>query len=166
MVVGEMGMLDDAIREHLELKRRRGADPGEVDREQAEALAPVSDRQLSAEDVQEQDGPLDELLAPETGTPAIETLGADSREELPETAELDMERALRDDRESEQVAAVVPHDADEHGSFEWDAPDDFDAPSAAELPAKHHPARGDVDAPAEQTRPGSLNPQSDSPRRH
>jgi len=27
-----MGLLDDAIRDHLELKRRRGADPGEVAR--------------------------------------------------------------------------------------------------------------------------------------
>ena len=35
-----MGLLDDAIREHLELKRRRGADPGEVAREQHEALMP------------------------------------------------------------------------------------------------------------------------------
>jgi len=36
-----MGLLDDAIREHLELKRRNGADPGEVAREQQEALTPV-----------------------------------------------------------------------------------------------------------------------------
>ena len=33
-----MGLLDDAIREHLELKRRRGADPGEVARQESEAL--------------------------------------------------------------------------------------------------------------------------------
>jgi hypothetical protein len=33
-----MGLLDDAIREHLELKRRRGADPGEVERQENEAL--------------------------------------------------------------------------------------------------------------------------------
>lgn len=33
-----MGLLDDAIREHLELKRLRGADPGEVAREEQEAL--------------------------------------------------------------------------------------------------------------------------------
>jgi hypothetical protein len=37
-----MGDLDDAIREHLELKRRRGADPTEVAREEQEALAPVT----------------------------------------------------------------------------------------------------------------------------
>jgi hypothetical protein len=33
-----MGLLDDAIREHLELKRRRGADPEEVARQEDEAL--------------------------------------------------------------------------------------------------------------------------------
>jgi hypothetical protein len=35
-----MGLLEDAIREHLELKRLRGADPTEVAREQREALEP------------------------------------------------------------------------------------------------------------------------------
>ncbi|MDP9294014.1 MAG: hypothetical protein M3O90_06260 [Actinomycetota bacterium] len=35
-----MGLLDDAIREHLELKRRRGADPHDVEREEQEALGP------------------------------------------------------------------------------------------------------------------------------
>jgi hypothetical protein len=36
-----MGLLDDAIREHLELKRLRGADPGVVAREEQDALGPV-----------------------------------------------------------------------------------------------------------------------------
>ncbi len=36
-----MGLLDDAIREHLELKRRRGADPSEVARQEHEALGPA-----------------------------------------------------------------------------------------------------------------------------
>jgi hypothetical protein len=36
-----MGLLDDAIREHLDLKRRRGADPTEVERAEREALGPV-----------------------------------------------------------------------------------------------------------------------------
>jgi hypothetical protein len=36
-----MGLLDDAIKEHLELKRRRGADPTEIEREEREALGPV-----------------------------------------------------------------------------------------------------------------------------
>ncbi len=34
-----MGLLDDAIRDHLELKRRHGADPGEVARIENEALS-------------------------------------------------------------------------------------------------------------------------------
>ncbi|MBV8989497.1 MAG: hypothetical protein JO321_14440 [Solirubrobacterales bacterium] len=36
-----MGLLDDAIRDHLDLKRRRGADPGEIARLEHEALGPV-----------------------------------------------------------------------------------------------------------------------------
>jgi hypothetical protein len=36
-----MGVLDDAIREHLDLKRSRGADPTEIERLEREALGPV-----------------------------------------------------------------------------------------------------------------------------
>src|SRR5881392_838668 len=36
-----MGLLDEAIKEHLELKRRRGADPEDVAREEREALGPA-----------------------------------------------------------------------------------------------------------------------------
>ncbi len=36
-----MGLLDDAIREHMELKRLRGADPAVVAREERDALGPV-----------------------------------------------------------------------------------------------------------------------------
>ena len=36
-----MGVLDDAIREHLDLKRRRGADDAEIERAEAEALGPA-----------------------------------------------------------------------------------------------------------------------------
>jgi hypothetical protein len=43
-----MGLLDDAIREHLDLKRRRGADPSEVERDEREALGPVRRNQAPA----------------------------------------------------------------------------------------------------------------------
>jgi hypothetical protein len=36
-----MGLLDEAIREHLELKRRRGADASEISRQESDALGPV-----------------------------------------------------------------------------------------------------------------------------
>src|SRR5919204_5838978 len=39
-----MGLLDDAIREHLELKRQHGADPDEVARQEQEALGPAERR--------------------------------------------------------------------------------------------------------------------------
>ena len=47
-----MGLLDDAIREHLELKRLRGADPTEVARQEREALGPA--RRVA--DAQEEEG--------------------------------------------------------------------------------------------------------------
>jgi hypothetical protein len=36
-----MGLLDDAIRDHLDLKRRSGADPADIERAEREALGPV-----------------------------------------------------------------------------------------------------------------------------
>jgi hypothetical protein len=77
-----MGLLDDAIREHLELKRRRGADPGEVAREQREALDdPLDPEAWRVEDP----SPPGSAAAPQ---PA-----ADSNV-LEETAELDMQSVL------------------------------------------------------------------------
>ena len=46
MVCRRMGLLDDAIREHLELKRLRGADPGLVAREEHEAFGPFAPAML------------------------------------------------------------------------------------------------------------------------
>jgi hypothetical protein len=45
-----MGLLDDAIREHLELRRRHGADPGEVARQEHEALGRVRRGEAAAEE--------------------------------------------------------------------------------------------------------------------
>jgi hypothetical protein len=54
-----MGLLDDAIREHLDLKRRRGADPTEVERLEQEALGPVRRPGQPSEDVVFEDEVLD-----------------------------------------------------------------------------------------------------------
>jgi hypothetical protein len=45
MVCGGMGLLDDAIREHLELKRLKGADPGEVARAEHDALGSTPEQE-------------------------------------------------------------------------------------------------------------------------
>jgi hypothetical protein len=106
-----MGLLDEAIREHLELKRQRGADPGEVAREQREALempareASTDDAELAA-DV----GSAAPLVDPPTTPPPpdaapAEASGGDSALARPselatnmtvagETAELDMSSVL------------------------------------------------------------------------
>jgi hypothetical protein len=49
-----MGLLDDAIRDHLELKRRHGADPGEVARLENEALGPARREPAAAAPVAEE----------------------------------------------------------------------------------------------------------------
>ena len=87
-----MGLLDDAIREHLELKRRRGADPDSVAREEREALGPPRRGEFAApaeaapEDVLEPSAegvapaeapevppeePLDQLEPPPAAPPAL-----------------------------------------------------------------------------------------------
>ena len=46
-----MGLLDEAIREHLELKRLHGADAGEVARQEHEALGPVRREDIAIPDL-------------------------------------------------------------------------------------------------------------------
>ena len=44
-----MGMLDDAIREHLDLKRRQGTDPSEIAQLETEALGGKEDSEPEVE---------------------------------------------------------------------------------------------------------------------
>ena len=89
-----MGLLDDAIREHLELKRLRGADPGLVAREEHEAFGPVLGGEpadaggdvATHEDVQPADGDGDLEQASQDGGEAQAFSNAGQQE----TAELDM----------------------------------------------------------------------------
>ena len=100
-----MGLLDDAIREHLELKRLRGADPSEVAREQREALDPVP-RDGHPARSEHQEEPSDGLeFAEEASEPATSQRreptesanGVSAGDFSPinqETAELDMQTVL------------------------------------------------------------------------
>ena len=67
-----MGLLDDAIREHLELKRRRGADAEEVTRQEQEALGAPQRAEFAgaapaatAEPDAIEDAPVEDAPAPE-----------------------------------------------------------------------------------------------------
>jgi hypothetical protein len=73
-----MGLLEDAIREHLELKRQHGADPGEVTAQEREALGPI---QRGVEPLV-----LDREPAPEEAPAAHD----EPVEDLPEAAEPDL----------------------------------------------------------------------------
>ena len=152
-----MGLLDDAIREHLELKRRRGADPGEVAREQREALDTI-DGQAPAEDAataQDASGRPDVSGAPlvgrrasappdptvvghaSSGTGTVEPVEAAAPDEpaggagAGETAELDMSSVLGDEAGHEPTGGTTSEPADAGESLEWEMPADAAAREAA-----------------------------------
>jgi hypothetical protein len=75
-----MGILDDAIREHLELKRSHGASDDEIRRKEAEAFGPQ--RQAATADA-----PVDEptrLISPDADAGAEAPLGVEPLEAAPE----------------------------------------------------------------------------------
>src|SRR5437763_15829775 len=95
-----MGLLDEAIRDHLELKRRAGADPAEIAHAERAALAPVfpdQSRAVSAgEDVTEQVPR--RVLEADDGDAGAQAADGVSGEPIAdaggETVEIDMEAVL------------------------------------------------------------------------
>jgi hypothetical protein len=87
MVWNTVGLLEDAIREHLEFKRRRGADPSDVARLEGEAFGDVR-RGKEAHPPGSEAAPTgDERYAPDGGrASSVSDLSQASQE----TAELDM----------------------------------------------------------------------------
>ena len=159
-----MGLLDDAIREHLDLKRRRGADPAEIERAERDALGPVrrgpegSDQpdpdQLPDDDERfaynhegEQDW--DE---PTAGEPA----GAD-----------DYEPAFEDEPEEPRGSGAKlsdGHDPFDSPTVAHPAPEPYDEPEADPAdaaPPKAAPAHADRGADAPEPRdPGPGQPEA------
>ena len=73
-----MGLLDDAIREHLELKRKHGADPDDVARQEQEALGEGPRNEFA-----QPAGPAALEPEPEAAAPVAEPAPAPA-DELPE----------------------------------------------------------------------------------
>jgi len=136
-----MGLLDDAIREHLELKRRRGADPGEVAREQREVLDSPAEADAPAESDAHPGASTDaDLPVDATEVGEAQSTGADPPARTAvegETAELDMSSVLGEGESpagtagsaeavgDEQPGAGAPAPAaspDEEDSLEWEVP--------------------------------------------
>jgi len=122
-----MGLLDDAIREHLDLKRRRGADPAEVARLEQEALGPVRREPVSTAGSE----PEPEAALPHEAVDDEAPHAAEARrEEHDEPAHKPADPDLRDH-------APVPHAAEEshhHAAEE---------PHALAPEERHDPPHGD-----------------------
>jgi hypothetical protein len=143
-----MGLLDEAIREHLELKRRQGADPGEIARKEKEALAPVLPDEPSSwgadasalspghdlDEIPAERDPIPPAPLGETAhQPDFSTVGQ-------ETAELDMQAVLDADGMldgtapvgsagspgTEQVPDAYADRAPQDEAVDWEIPRDGD----------------------------------------
>jgi hypothetical protein len=134
-----MGLLDDAIREHLDLKRRRGADPSEVAREEAEALGPVRREAPVDDDVEPYDDPQDS--------------GGSYADHEP--AGLDEPAAFYDD---EPGSVSLSRYEEEHAAPE-EAPPDPDRLVPSEPPTTH-------DAPYPESEEESATPPHGDPLAH
>jgi hypothetical protein len=148
-----MGLLDDAIREHLELKRLRGADPGDVAREEKDALGPVprgstdteGHEDSRAEASAELGGPF--LSEAESAPAANPSMASDLNQE---TVEINMDAELaagidgegeRQERgsaeraraDSVQHPAHAPADTEQE-SLEWEMPGDAHIDEGSKAP--------------------------------
>jgi hypothetical protein len=149
-----MGLLDDAIREHLELKRKHGANPEDVARQEEEALGPGQRNEFAQPEgpalaapepeAPEPEAPVDELPEGEPGIeeepPAAEAPGYDEDpwlDEEPDEVPADealQERPPRPATESGSEDDVLEETPDflqetpEHDRlwFEQKPPRDFD----------------------------------------
>lgn len=111
-----MGLLDDAIRDHLDLKRRRGADPGEVERAEREALGPVRRNPIPSELADA------EAAAEPTAAPAYDQADEDgwSHDSLQEPAADAGAEVLHDEPPAEPVARPRAYPAPAPPPFEDD----------------------------------------------
>jgi len=175
MVWARMGMLDDAIREHLELKRLRGADPGEVAREEHDALGPVHREaggaapELAAKAAPAGDGrsELDEQDAAESGPFVYEAAESQSDPDVAhvgqETAEINMDTELGGETMAMPPApasggrnAPVGHPAhtqqpSSEDSLEWEMLGDRAEDAAVEGPASKEASEEPVEDVLEET---------------
>ena len=151
-----MGLLDDAIREHLELKRRSGADPGEVARAEHEALAPIFPAEPVASDEESAllyddaaEAPVEQsaaATAPEEDFVVEAAEDADFSSVGQETAELDMQAVLEEQLpqppDTTPIAPVTARpvramSAGELDATEWEVPGSSDqAPAPEDIPGQ------------------------------
>jgi hypothetical protein len=155
-----MGLLDDAIREHLELKRLGGADPGEVAHEEQEALGSVHDDEM-AHDAQDEQH-VDMTSSDSDGSLSVEEHGSVGGGPTTgeETVEIDMrtvlDRAVERDPGREVAPVQSGHGPDDESpvddaahapggdeSLEWEIPNEKHAEGG--MRDEHHEDRLSTD---------------------
>jgi hypothetical protein len=143
-----MGLLDDAIREHLELKRRHGASDEEIAHEEAEALGPAR-REFPAPEPQAAEERPSETIAAEPALPADE----------PFAPTVVHEPAA--EREHEPVYELEP-EADYEPQVEYE-PEPEDAEDAAPDPhTRPHIPEPDSEPRHQEPEPSHLEPEPES----
>jgi hypothetical protein len=167
-----MGLLDDAIREHLDLKRRRGADPAEVERAEREALGPVRRDPFEQTDpehgVEAGEPAYDQALDEAPGEPH-DTDGdwGEMFEEETAVPEPQAAPVVEDPIASAPSADDGPPLPLEPAAVEGAAPVNLEreqpAPHAADAPAGDETAEYDVEAELGDAPHGPLDPE---PARH
>jgi len=146
-----MGLLDDAIREHLELKRRNGADPSEVARQEREALGPAR-RGPEPLEVPPQPAPSAEAADPALIEPQVDAPVYHEPDDVPEyvppappPVEPEPEPLAEAPPVEPERSAAVPAEA----QVDWEAP--VTEPAAREPeprePEPEPPAREELDQP-------------------
>ncbi|MGA7705242.1 MAG: hypothetical protein WB998_10145 [Solirubrobacteraceae bacterium] len=123
-----MGLLDDAIREHLELKRLRGADPSDVARQEDAALGPVRRDQSEPEDHAGAAGP--EASPPEATDAAPRSDSSTGQETVEINMEAELAESDREQMPSDSATRATPAahpssgQASSGDSLEWEMPGD------------------------------------------
>ena len=154
-----MGLLDDAIREHLDLKRRAGADPSEVERAEREALGPVRREPEAAPELEFGDQVIGEEPVAfghedeqHWDAAALEPESNEAEEQPASSG--GMGRFLRRFSRSTPVEPQEPtetHRADEPFPFDEQEPGDRRPPPAASAPLG--PLADESDMTARESRP-------------
>ena len=165
-----MGLLDDAIKEHLELKRRHGADPGEVARLEHEALGPARrdpapaavEEPVAAEPVEHDDPYLDDGGEPDEVI-AEERLEAPIRhiEPEPERAEWEPEPEPEPAAEAPPAPAPEPAVEVEQPTRQFSLEEVEAATAPPKAPAEPEPPAPPAAPPAEDVVPADDEPEGE-----
>jgi hypothetical protein len=142
-----MGLLDEAIKEHLELKRRRGADPTEIEREEREALGPV--RRMA------QEGPGGDVPASASTEAPYDAEPTDPDEEI-------FEDEPRFDHEGFEDDEGLEEDTAPHGVVEPPA----ESSETADDPSRRPPGYEDPVSPAYEDEDGPETAEYDVEAEH